>query len=150
MIKGRIIGKESLQKKLIALSAEAQISNAKTMTQLLVEIDSDAKKSISGGSRGGKSYKRGKNMHVASAPGEFPKTDRGGLVAGFLFNVKKLPSKVVGILENKAPYAMAVEFKLKSQGGRPFMRPLYKKWKMIAEARFAISLKQTIQKVARG
>jgi len=40
------------------------------MTKLLVEMDADGKKSISGGGRSGKAYKRGKKLHIASAPGE--------------------------------------------------------------------------------
>ena len=150
MIKGRVIGKEGLQKKLIILSASSQANLSSEMTKLIVEMDADGKRNISSGGRSGKTYKRGSKSHIASAPGEFPKTDRGGLVAGFLFNVQKTTQKVIGILENNSSHASAVEFKPASKGGRPFMRPLYKKWKPIAESRFEIALKKSIAQAKNG
>ena len=133
--KSRIIGGKRLQAKLSSLSAAVDLNNAKVMADLLTEVDSDAKKSIATGSRSGRIYTRGSVRHQASAPGEFPKTDTGNLIAGFIFYTQKISHKVVGTLENRSPHANALEFRPRSKGGRPFMRPIYKKWLPIAQRR---------------
>ena len=48
---------------------------------------------------------------------------------GFYFKAGLKASEVFGILGNRASHAIPLEFKPQSMGGRPFMRPLYKRWK---------------------
>lgn len=96
--------------------------------RLLVAMDSNVKQTIQTGGRSGRVYKRRTVTHRASAPGEPPKTDTGKLVAGFVFKTKRTINGVVGDLMNKTNYAKYVEYKPKSRGGRPFMRPLFNKF----------------------
>ena len=117
------------------------------MLKIIVEMDADVKKTISTGSRSGKIY--GKRRHQASAKGEAPKTDRGGLVAGFLFDVRNTKKNIIGRIRNISKYAAAVEFKPVSRGGRPFMRPLYERWADKASKRLGVKIKRSIRKSVR-
>lgn len=46
-----------------------------------LEVRKTAIKNISSGARSGKTYRKKRGLHIASAPGEYPKTDTGRLVA---------------------------------------------------------------------
>ena len=57
-------------------------------------VDADAKRSIQTGPRTGRIYTRGAITHQASAPGEPPATDTGGLVSSISYWVDKRKKKV--------------------------------------------------------
>lgn len=128
MVNVTVTGQDRIGAQLKSVSDAILKASAKSLGRDLALMDTDAKQSISGGSRSGKTYKRGNITHVASAASELPKTDRGELVAGFLFAVKRRFNGVSGNLVNKSRHAAALEFKPAAKGGRPFMRPLFKKW----------------------
>ena len=77
---------------------------------------------IDGGSRSGRSYKRGTKIHTASAPGEFPKTDRGELVRSITTNIEDKNTVVVGQIIASADHAQALEFGTTKMKKRPFMQ----------------------------
>ena len=144
----KVFGAQGFQKKLKRLVVQAPIDTKKEMLKIIVEMDIDVKKTISRGSRSGRIY--GKRKHQASARNEAPKTDGGGLVGGFLFDVKVVNKMVVGRIRNISDHAAAVEFKPKSKGGRPFMKPLYKRWRKIASRRLGAASRTTFKKVKGG
>lgn len=76
-------------------------------------IRAEAFQSISRGSVSGAG-------HVASAPGEPPNRDLGGLQAG-LENVMKAP--LLAEVSSNAPYAAPLEFGSSRMAARPYMRP---------------------------
>ena len=140
-----VIGDKAFSRKLKKISVTVPINTKREMTKIITEMDSDVKKTIQKGGRSGRIY--GKRRHQASAPGEAPKTDSGQLVAGFNFDVKVTNKKIIGQLRNISSHAAAVEFKPKADGGRPFMRPLFKKWRKIASKRLGFAVKSSIKKV---
>ena len=73
---------------------------------------------ISRGPRSGRLYKRGSEMHKASDAGEYPKTDRGGLVGSIRLNYSAWTSVVGSNLE----YADALENGTKFMAPRPWLR----------------------------
>lgn len=148
MVKVKIVGSKNLSQQLGAIGNLTLSDIKRQMTIDTIAMDGDAKKSINSGSRSGKTYKKGKTAtHTASAPGEFPKTDEGGLVAGFYFNTKITNNNVVSSLVNKAAHAKYLEFKPAAMGGRPFMRPIYEKWEPIFLKNIRKAAKKAIKKV---
>ena len=84
------------------------------------DIETDAKLSIMTGPKTGRTYKRGKGEHQASAPGEPPATDYGNLVNGISTeHKKKLESWVV----SAADYSLDLELGTENMEARPFMKP---------------------------
>lgn len=148
MVNVIIHGEEKLILKMERMKVELINSAAESLGRDLALLDSDAKQSVSQGSRSGRIYKRKTVTHQASAPGEYPKTDRGFLVAGFLFNIRKTFTDVYGYLENRAAHAAAVEFKPISKGGRPFMRPLFKKWNGKIKDNIVMAMRNTIKRIS--
>ena len=81
-------------------------------------------------------YKRGKRIHIASAPGEAPAVDTGELARSILFEVNELELEIGSA--GGAPYSEFLEFgTTKSDGGlapgnqlmapRPFLIPAVEK-----------------------
>ena len=143
---GKIIGGNKLKAKFAKIKTVAPSATKKAMTKILVDMDRDVKSTIQKGSRSGRIY----GKHRVSAPGEAPKIDTGVLASSFSFRSKGDKRQIVGTIENSAKHAKYLEFKPKSQGGRPFMRPLYNRWRERASKRLMITIKTTIRKVARG
>ena len=64
-----------------------------------------------------------KRTHTASAPGEFPATDTGFLVANITTSVFSKPNgEVVGQIVSAAPYSKYLEFGTTNMQPRPFMQ----------------------------
>ena len=143
----KIKGRRKIKKQFSNIGAIIVKDTNREMLKIITEMDADVKKTISTGGRSGKVY--GKRRHQASAPGEAPKTDKGGLVAGFLFDVRGTKKNIIGRIRNISQYAAAVEFKPKSKGGRPFMRPLYERWESKASKRLGVKIKRSIRKAVR-
>ncbi len=144
MIRGQILGGKAFKAKLERLNLSVFAEMKKTMITTITEMDEEVKKLIDGGARSGKIYKRtkGGKTHQASAPGEAPKSDYGDLKAGFNFDTKATSRQIIGNLRNISKHAKPLEYKPKARGGRPFMRPLFKKWLPIARERFSSALKR--------
>jgi len=114
--------------KLERLKSQAQFEAGKAMYPEVLKLDADTKKAISQGARSGKLYKRGNKTHQASAQGEYPKTDRGELVASLFIEDGDLRKGKL-IYGASAPHAKPLEYKPPSQGGRPWLKPQFDKWK---------------------
>lgn len=88
-------------------------------------IQRTAIESIQKGPKSGREYQRGARTHVASAPGEAPAADRGGLARGI--QVRKGDDYVDTV--SRAKYSFALELgttdgKIKP---RPFLFPAFRK-----------------------
>lgn len=138
-----------VRRKLKALNPSIHSAVKAEMAKITIEMDEEVSTSISSGSRSGKTYKRRTVTHKASSANELPKSDTGELVKGFFNTVKATPNRIIGIVGNKAKHAKHLEFKPKSQGGRPFMRPLYNRWVDRANWRLKKALKSGIRKITR-
>ena len=151
-ITGNLKGVNGLKKKFIQMQTRLDTPTAREMTRILVDMDRDIKQTIQGGGRSGRVYRvtKGGATHQASAPGEPPKSNTGNLAASFKIFTQRLGKEIIGNIENFAQYAKYLEFKPKSAGGRPFMRPLYNRWRKRASERLRLTIKTSIKRIARG
>lgn len=145
-MKVKIIGKKALTSQLKEMRSDIRTDVAKQMAIILAKMNKDVKDTINKGGRSGVEYKRGNRIRRRSAPGEPPKTDTGDLVSRFATKTKVSKNKVTGTLSNNSDHAAPLEFKPGSNGGRPFMRPLYNKWEPIAIKTFKASIKRSLRK----
>ena len=94
------------------------VIRATTRSALVVE--SYAKEQINRGTASGNPRGDGS---FASAPGQFPKTDQGILVANISSQVKVEGSSVIGMIISSAEYSQHLEFGTTKMAARPFMQP---------------------------
>jgi HK97 gp10 family phage protein len=115
---------DRLISKLSKLPIAARSGIGKALATSVVELDAYAKEKIQGGSRSGRIYQRRGVSHRASAPGEFPKADRGGL-APTLFKAVGA-DKLRAWFGSKLNYAAFLEFGTSRMEARPWLRPTFK------------------------
>lgn len=115
---------DRLIRKLQQLPIDARAGIGKALAVSVVEMDAHAKEKIQGGARGGRVYRRGGVTHQASAPGEFPKTDRGQLVASLFFRVAG--NRLSAVFGSKLGYARALEYGTSRMRARPWLRPTFR------------------------
>ena len=77
----------------------------KMLNAMANDTQSEAIQLIQGGSRSGKTYKKGGKNHIASSAGEPPKTDKGNLVANIISEKRGNLEYVAGS-NKKAPYGL--------------------------------------------
>ena len=102
-----------------------------------LNIEGSAKTSMSG-SKGGRTYKRRKKTHTASAPGEAPAIDTGALVNSLNTEMAGELSAVVG---TNMEYAEALEFGSHKTAPRPLISPAFEE----AEPGFDAGLKELLK-----
>lgn len=87
-------------------------------------VRNEAINGIQGQPKSGRTYTRRSVTHQASAPGEYPATDLGGLVQGITTEVdRQMDGSVVGKIISSAPYSKALEYGTRNMEARPFMAP---------------------------
>lgn len=141
-----VLGVESLSRKLKKLSENAKKELAKAVVKVAFKIEGDAKKLISQGSRSGATYKRRTVTHQASAPGEPPKTDRGGLVRNITTEFSKSDrlEATVGSRSN-APYGKYLELGTLRIKPRPWLKPTVDKNKKFSKETFEAAVKKSTE-----
>jgi HK97 gp10 family phage protein len=87
-------------------------------------IANDAKRAIASGPKTGKTYTRRGVEHQASAPGEAPATDTGGLIGSIVADAEIVsPTEVVGYVEARSEHAVHLEYGTRKMAARPFLNP---------------------------
>lgn len=79
------------------------------------KIEATAKKSIVGGKKTGREYRRGSVVHKASAAGEAPASNTGALLSSIVSNIGEVGSTV--------KHGLYLELGTKRMDERPFLRP---------------------------
>ena len=139
-MKAQLTGTAELKRALaeFGINADKQLADIVRGTAFMVRTH--AIKSIQSGPKTGRSYKRGKKTHIASAPGQAPATDRGDLASAIEADIEG-KNAIVGIRggkktkptnENKKSvtiedYALALEFGTRKMAARPFLFPALEK-----------------------
>jgi hypothetical protein len=132
----KIFGAKRLQKRLQALPAAVKVQVRDAVSASLLQVQNDARRSLQKGPKSGRTYRRGDVLHRASAPGQAPATDTGGLVSSInhlLNTTNKGLSGTVGVHASTGlKYALRMEFGGRDSRGvhiapRPFMSPAYKR-----------------------
>ena len=134
-------------RRLSLISKEAEKRVQAALLASATEMNNYAVVHIQTNSGTGKSYKRGRRAHIASAPGEYPNTDYGELVRGFFV-------KVTGRLRvtwgNKAKHALPLEVGTSRMAARPFMRPTYAALHDKISKRIADAVREALKAGAHG
>ena len=144
-------GLDRLASKSKAVSAIAQQELKKALFSSAQMVEKTAKESIAGGGKTGRIYKRGGVTHQASAPGEAPATDRGGLVVRGINIRPAYEEAAIDVVAGAADikYARALEFGTKNMAARPFLFPALEKNKTRIKARLEAALDKTIDRAAK-
>jgi HK97 gp10 family phage protein len=132
----RLIGK------LNALPMKARGGIGKALAVSVMELDAIAKQRISGGTRSGRVYKRRSVAHTASAPGEYPKSDTGQLVASLFFKVA--PDNLRAWFGTKLNYGKYLEYGTSRMKARPWLRPTFRALEGKISERVARAVKQAM------
>lgn len=132
-----------LKKRLAAIGERAKIHVSEAIDKELLVTKSEAVRAIQRGTRSGRVYKRGKGrVHQASAPGEFPKTDRGRLVSSLFVERKK--SGLAGIMGSGVVYGKYLEYGTSRTRPRPWLRRTFRKRRPMMERRVRVAMLRSI------
>lgn len=110
-----------LIKKNRAYIADLKKQTYKEIMLIVLAMDASTKDKLTSGGRTGRTYKRRTVTHVASAPGEFPASDRGDMVNNLYIKGDKVHYEVR--YGNTMLHAKHLEYKPASLGGRPWLKP---------------------------
>lgn len=142
-------GADKLIKKLNQIPIDMRSGIGTALAASVVQMDAYAKQKIQGGGRSGRVYRRRSVSHQASAPGEYPKTDRGQLVASLFFKVGT--DKLSAFFGTKLDYGKYLEFGTGRMAPRPWLRPTFKANKASITARIKQAVSDALRKArSRG
>ena len=117
-----IVGLKALTDQLIALGADADDVIEGAIFDLANETRNLAVAGISGGSKTGRTYRRGNVTHIASAPGQYPASDTGRLAG----SIKAIISGTTAIVGTNVVYGPMLEFGTSRMAARPWLLPSFK------------------------
>lgn len=121
-----VTGIPQLEAKLKKMKGYTKLNMEKFVFQTVKETESIAKKEISQGEpRTGVVYKRGGKTAQRSSPGQYPKSDRGALVASINSNVSN--NGLYGKAGTNLKYGLYLEFGTVRMGARPWLSPSFRK-----------------------
>lgn len=112
-----IQGDKELRAELQKLSEKSEAAVMDFVEDLTLETHARAVRGIQRGPATGRVY----GNHQASAPGEYPMTDTGGLAASVQFDLPTSEAKPIGKVGTRLLYGKFLELKPSSRGGRPWL-----------------------------
>lgn len=119
-----VLNADKLIRKLSQLPIDMRAGIGTALAVSVVQLDAYAKQKIQGGGRSGQVYRRRTVTHQSSAPGEFPKSDTGQLVASLYFRVAA--DKLSAFFGTKLNYGTYLEYGTSRMRARPWLRPTLK------------------------
>lgn len=123
MIGLKVEGAEDAARQLGNTGERARVALVKGLFAAAMIVRNAAVKGIAKGPKSGRIYRRRSVRHQASAVGEYPAGDTGNLARSIHHMVD--PIKLEGRVEAAANYAVPLEYKAPSRGGRPFLTRAY-------------------------
>lgn len=118
-LRSRVEGTKRLTEKLRRIPLAQRVAVAKAMGTGAVLIQGDARRLIQRGARSGRIYRRGGVQHQASAPGEPPKTDLGGLAPSIFAELDQ--DKLGAEVGTNLAYGKHLEFGTTKMAARPWL-----------------------------
>lgn len=119
-----VMGADSLMSKLQSLPALATAKIVQALDDAAQSLKDDASHKINNGRRSGRVYKVPGGTHQASAPGEYPKTLTGQLVAS-LFKRISTTTALTAEVGTGLDYGKFLEFGTSRMAARPWLRPSF-------------------------
>ncbi|MHC2315152.1 HK97 gp10 family phage protein [Bradyrhizobium diazoefficiens] len=119
-----VIGADRLMGKLKSLPMFAEAKVMAALNDAAQSLKDDAARKIDGGKRSGRVYQTPFGKHQASAPGEYPKTLSGQLVAS-LFKRTSSSTALTAEVGTGLDYGKFLEFGTSRMLPRPWLRPSF-------------------------
>lgn len=126
-IKIEVEGLAQLTAQLQSLGLAADDVIEDVIFDLATDTHAFAVQGIQGGPKSGRTYQRGGVTHQASAPGEYPATDRGRLVSGVRIEQASPLDIRVG---TNVMYGPMLEFGTSRMAARPWLVPSFERAKI--------------------
>jgi HK97 gp10 family phage protein len=123
-----LTGLDAALRKIEGAAAKIEAGAHDGLTAVAFMAQANAIRSVQKGPKTGIVYQlyNPKRTHQASAPGEAPATDLGGLAMSILVSVPLADRRAVELVAD-APYAVHLEYGTRKMAARPFMRPAVEK-----------------------
>lgn len=125
-------GLQQLLSQLQRLDQSAGQSLEEVITDLVTDTHSLAVAGIEGGPKSGRTYRRGNVTHQASAPGQYPASDTGGLAGSVRFELPQ-PGNMTGRVGTSVAYGPMLEFGTSRMAARPWLMPSFERAKIGVE-----------------
>jgi hypothetical protein len=135
---------DKIIRKLSRLRMDVRAGIGQALAVSVVEMDAYAKQKIQGGSRSGRVYRRRSVTHQASAPGEYPKSDTGQLVASLFFKVAA--DKLSAFFGTMLDYGKWLEYGTRLMSARPWLLPTLKACKARIRERMKKAVAEALRK----
>ena len=116
-----IVGLKALTDQLIALGADADDVIEGAIYDLAKATVGFAESGMASGGTG-RTYRRGNVTHIASAPGQYPATDRGRLVN----SIRAIINGTTAIVGTDVAYGPMLELGTSRMAARPWLLPSFK------------------------
>lgn len=145
-IRVEITGLDSLDRSAKAHASAMRVELRKALLAAVLHIAAEAKKRILSGGKTGRVYKRRGVTHRASAAGESPANDTGGLVNSINASVNREGAELVGKVEAHKKSAAHLELGTSKMAARPFLFPAFESSKSWVQERLARAVRDAIRK----
>jgi len=146
----RVTGAKAIGRRLRRISKNTREAMVTATAANALELETELKRTIQGGSRTGRVYLKGKTgrKHVASAPGEPPASDTGQLARHIKHKILDGGTEAtVGIHDhNRVKYALDLEFGTMRTAARPFFFPTFERLKPKFKRRYKAAAQRAIKK----
>lgn len=116
-------GVDELVAKLSRLEGGVSAGMGKVVFAGALTLSGIVKRSMNSGSHSGRTYRRGKKIHIASAPGEAPAIDYGNLVNSISAQLLSTGQQAVAEVSTNSEAGPMLELGTAKMAARPFFRP---------------------------
>ncbi len=141
-----VVNADEVAKELGKFGPKAERAMDAVIKRAVLRVSNRIVKTLQKGSRSGRSYPRpGGSVHVASAPGEPPKSDTGFLAKHVKPTTTKSRGNVVSAaVVISAKYSALLEFGTSRMKARPFVRPSFELERPAIRRDAVVTLKKVI------
>lgn len=133
----KLQGTKELRAALANMSDDMVVHVGDEIADIAAELEADIKLSLQQGARTGRVYQRGGVTHQASAPGEAPANDTGGLFKSIYHERLSSLTQVVG---SRLVYALHLEYGTRRMAPRPFFRPAVERMRQVFDGRIRAAI----------
>ena len=144
MVTIRLEGSKELAAALKSMGPKLRAEVGKAVTATAIELRSDVVKRIKRGPNSGITYRKSnpKRVHTASAPGQAPADDMGGLANSIFFDNIGDMTAIVG---SRLIYALYLEHGTRNMAARPYFRPAAEEMRAKFENRLEAAVRRATQ-----
>lgn len=139
----KVDGIAALVKQLQAVGEAGEAATIEVITDLVTDTHAFAVQGIQGGPKSGRVYTRRGVTHQSSAPGQYPASDSGVLVAGIGFEYPT-EANPVGRVGTSVAYGPMLEFGTSRMAARPWLLPSFERAKVGVEKELRARLEAKI------